>query len=212
MQACYYVFIDDSNPELHHEFDEEGMQEFLIRQTGGEGVLYHTEMKKIKIIYNAHDGEVKLVDVEEKENINFDYSNAFQSQRKQVELAIRRLVKLELLADLHQMNDQGICEMIKFNHDIDSATGKICSNTSEISLNMTLVKVVNLGYVEASKIFSLRRWFSLLARSNQTPMQRALYSAFEDFKRTCERGSQVLDQFRSRNSVNQFKSMLKKYL
>ena len=214
MLAHFYIVIDDKNPELHHELDDEAMQDFLIHEAAMEGVLYHTEMTKIKIIYNTHNGEVKLVDVDEKLGINFDYSNTFLIQRKQVELAIRRLAKVELLSELNQMDDIAICEIIRQNHEIDPYNGKICSNTSEIALDMTLVKIFKLGYFDINKgfSFSLRRWFSGLTKKNQTPVQRAIYSAFEDLKKECVNRSEVLDQFKCRNAIQHFQKTIRKYL
>ena len=67
MLAQFYIVIDENNPEIRHEFDDEGMQEFLINNAGSEGVLYHTEMMQIKIVYNTHNGEVRLVDADKKQ-------------------------------------------------------------------------------------------------------------------------------------------------
>ena len=136
----------------------------------------------------------------------------FLVQRRQVELAIRRLIKLELLAELHKMNDREICEVIKRNHDIDTATGKIHSNTSEIALDMTLVKIIKLGYSGSEDIFSLRRLISSFMKKNQTQVQKAIYAAFEDFKKSCSNSSQALVQFKSKTAIQQFKDMIKKYL
>lgn len=211
MLGQFYVIITDQHSDRHHEFDDEGMQEFVIRQANREGVLYHTELVKIKIVYNIHDGEVKLVDEEEKKDIRSDYSNAFQAKRKLVELAIRRLIKLELLEELYGMNDEGVCEVIRKNHAFDKTTGKICSNTSEIALDMTLVKIIKLGYSNESKGFWWRQIFSG-KKVNQTKTQKAIYAAFEEFKIWCANSSQVLDDLKSRNAVLQFRNMIKKYL
>ena len=211
MLAFYYIVIDDQNPDLHHQMDGEGMQEYVIQKSALEGVLYHSEMIEIKILYNIDNGEVRLVDTDEKKGVSFDYSNAYLTQRKQVEIAIRRLVKMELIRLLNQMNDIDICEIVKLHHEIDPATGKICSNTSEIALDMTLVKIFKLGYFEISDSFSLARLIGL-SRKNQTRTQRAIYSALEDFKRECENSSKVLDEFKSKNSIQQFKKHIEKYL
>jgi len=212
MLAEYYIIIDDSNPELHHKFDGEAMQEFIINHARLEGVLYHTEMSQIKILYNAHNGEVKLVDVEKKQDINSDYSDAFQARRKEVELAIRRWMKLELLAELNKMNDMKICGIIGQNHDLDPGTGKIISNTSEIALDMTLVKIIKLGYAEEGNGFSLRRFFYKFTKKNQTAIQKAIYAAFEDLKKECERSSHVLNQLKSKKAIQQFKDYINKHL
>lgn len=211
MLARFYIVIDDNHPDLHQDMDDEGMQDFVIYKSSGEGVLYHSEMSRIKIIYNTHTGEVKLVDADEKVGINFDYSNAFLGQRKLVELAIRRLVKMELLGELHQMNDSAISDIIRQNHKPDPATGRLCSNTSEIALDMTLVKIIKLGYVDHTEGFSLWRWLGL-SRKNQTRTQRAIYSAFEDFKKECDCRSEVLDHFKSRRAIQRFKEFVQKYL
>lgn len=206
----FYVITDD--PNQHHQFDDEGMQEFLINHAGIEGVLYHTEMSKIKIIYNTDNGEVKLVDAEAKEDINSDYTSAYEAQRKQVELGIRRIAKLELLVELYKLNDKGICDVIKKNHIIDPVTGKVGSNTSEIALDMTLVKVIKLGYNDNEGGFSLGRFLFKFMKKNQTQIQRAVYAAFKDFKQECEGSSYFLGHLKSKNVIEQFKECIKKHL
>ncbi len=205
MLARFYIVIDDKN----HEFDDEGMQDFIIQHAGIEGVLYHTEMTHIKILYNKLTGEVRLMDSEERQGMNTDYANAFSMQRRLVELALRRLTKLDLLAELHQLNDKQISDLIHQHHSINPQTGRPSANTSEIALDMTLVKVINLGYVRQGPIW---QWLSGLVKINQTPVQRAIYSAFEDFKKECEPHSHVLTHFRSKNSIEQFKQYIRKYL
>jgi hypothetical protein len=212
MPAQFYVFMDDNNPDLHHELGDEEMQDFLIQRDGNEGVLYHTEMTKIKIVYNIHTGEVRFLDTEQKPDINFDYTDAFQTQRKLVELAIRRLVKLELLAELNKLQDEGISEIIIQNHAIDRDTGKIHSNTSEIMLDMTLVKIVKLGYLDRGTGFSWRRLFSGFKNQHQTSMQKAVYAAFDDFKKHAGHDSRVLEKFNSKQAMHQFIDMIKKHL
>jgi hypothetical protein len=208
MPAQFYVLISNGNEELHQELGDEEMQEFLIQQASPEGVLYHTEMIEIKILYNTHTGEVKLVDVEKKNDVNFDYSNAFQAQRELVELAIRRLIKLELLSELYELNDEGICRVIRLNHDIDPATGKVISNTSEILLDMTLVKIIKLGYFTTQDVIFLRRLISNFIQKNQTRIQKAVYMAFENFKKLSGNGSKVLEEFKSKDSLKKFMSMI----
>jgi hypothetical protein len=204
------VITDDSSQ--HHQFDDEEMQEFLINQAGVEGVLYHTEMSKIKIIYNTHNGVVKLVDAEEKQDINSDYTSAYEAQRKQVEIGIRRLAKVELLVELFKLNDEGICDVIKKNHVIDSVTGKIRSNTSEIALDMTLVQVIKLGYSNDEGGFSLGRFLFKFMKKNQTKTQRAVYAAFQDFKQECEGSSYFLGHLKSKSAIEQFKGHINKHL
>lgn len=212
MIAQFYVLTNDQDPNQHQRFDdEEKMQEFLINYAGVEGVLYHTEMARIKILYNTHNGEVKLVDVEQKQDINFDYSNAYETQRKQVEIGIRRLAKLELLVELYKLNDKGICDIIKQNHLIDPATGKVCSNSSEIALDMTLVKIIKLGYSDNEGGF-FRRLFSRFFGQKQTRVQKAVYAAFQDFKQACEGSSYFLGHLKSKNAIEQFKGHIKKHL
>lgn len=212
MLARFYVVTDDQNPELHHEFNDEEMQNFVIQQAAQEGVLYHTEMDKIKILYDTRNGEVKLVDVDQKDGISFDYSNAFQIQRKQVELAIRRLAKLELLSVLYQLNDEAVCELIKLHHEIDSSSGKVRTNTSEIELDLTIVHIIDLGYTELHGGFSLRRWLAKLLKKTQTQIQRAIYVAFEKCKKESDPDSHILNFFKSRDSIQKFKQHIKEYL
>lgn len=212
MVAQFYVLVDDNDPEHHHHFDDEGMQEFLINTPSIEGVLYHTEMSKIKILYNIHNGEVRLVDAEERKDINADYTNAYQEQRKQVEIGIRRLAKLELLAELFKLNDKGICDVIQKNHTIDAATGRITSNSSEIALDMTLVKVIKLGYHDNEGGFSLRRFFSRFFKNTQTPTQKAVYAAFQDFKKECECNAYFLERLKSKSAIERFKVHVAKHL
>jgi hypothetical protein len=209
MPAQFYVVIDESNPDLHRKFGDEEMQEFLIQQTNAEGVLYHTEMIQIKITYNTNTGEVRFVDVEKKGDINFDYTSAYQMQRELVELAIRRLIKLELLAELNKLNDADICRIIQIHHDIDPATGRIRSNTSEILLDMTIVKIVKLGY---SREALWQRVFFRWMKRRQTQIQKAIYTAFEEFKKISGNSSQVLEEFKSKHSLQKFMDMIQKYL
>jgi len=212
MVAQFYVVAPDKNPNHHRHFDDEEMQEFLINHAEIEGVLYHTEMNQIKILYNTHNGEVKLVDVEEKKDIQSDYTDAYEAQRKQVELGIRRLAKLELLVELYNLQDKGICDVIRKNHVIDSVTGKVCSNSSEIALDMTLVKVIKLGYRHEENGFSFRRFFARLFNRNQTHTQRAVYAAFQDFKEECEGSSYFLSHLKSKSAIEKFKHHVKKHL
>jgi len=213
MRAKCYILINEANPQDQQELDDESMQEFLIHHSDAEGVFYHTQMPRIKITYNLYTGEVKLIDTEQKSSIDIDFSNAFKMQCAQVAEAIRRLAKLELLAELYKMNDTSICKLIKQRHlGIDPDTGKIRSNTSELDLDMTLVKILKLGYSHAPGVMMLRLLFMGDNQASQTDVHKAIYHAFQDFKKLCSCVSHGLDQFNSRESIQLFRKLIDQHL
>lgn len=212
---CYYIFIKTAESQNQkEEFDKESMKEFLIEmaRARAEGELYHSKLPRIKILYNFDNGEVKIVGKEA--DINSEYTRAFQEQRKQVEEAIRRFAKLELLMELYKWSDKHVCDLIKKNPGYDAATGQIHKKTSEVELDMTLVQIIKLGYprpgIRFLKIF-------IFADSNikyQTHLHKAIYNAFEDFNKMFSSGSRSygLENLKSRMAVEQFKNLIAQHL
>jgi len=213
MRAKSYVFINEENPQDKQELDDESMQEFLIHHSDVEGVLYHVQMPRIKITYSYLTGEVKLIDTEQKNNINMDFSNAFRPQCAQVAEAIRRLSKLELLAELYKMDDKSICELIKQRHlGVDPGSGKIRANTAEIDLDMTLMQILKLGYSRTPGVIILRLLFISEKQASQTDVHKAIYNAFQDFKKLSSSVTHGLDQFNSRESIQLFRKLIDQHL
>lgn len=200
MRDQYYI-IDNDHPQERRDFDSKRMQEYLINHPVSE--LYHIEMPRIKILYNAQDGNVSLVDAENK-GINSDFSNAYKMQRDQVLAAIRCCAKLKLLELLEEKRDDRITDLIKKSYERE---GVVREHTSEIELDMTLTRIIKLGYPQrhGGTLYGLVYFMAGENKQKPTQVQLAVYTAFYDFGHS-------LALIKSINAALQFGELINKHL
>lgn len=184
MSAHYYVVKLDIASDLD---DVESLALFFKESKLRSGELFVKDISGVKIKYNIKTGNVKMVGVDNPQNVtNFFSSEAFQNYTQPIADAICLLAKIRLLINLDNFKETEISNLIHKNH-FNSKTQKL-TNLNLPAIDKTLGQI--------------QRYIGLTYKSSEkNEVLIALYKVFK---------THLIDTIKSTNDVTKIMIKVKK--